>query len=286
MNLSRLSAAGVALALHVATLAAVIGLGMKAPILPQPQVLQVQLLAPPQPLPMAVQAASTDPPAATQPTASKALAPLTPHTSPPPPATRAPARAPKAGRHAARPTQPPPASAQATATQATVAEPRIELPEREPLTAKLPDAVASETGTATTGREDPGPPSNVSGAAASIASAADSSTVGATAPARAAPAGAARSAPRVDASWSGNTPPPYPGMARRLGEQGEVRLDVHVGADGRVLEVRLTKSSGSTLLDRTAIETVKGWRFHPATSGGRAVAAWYHDWRWVFRLEG
>ncbi|RIK98608.1 MAG: energy transducer TonB [Burkholderiales bacterium] len=95
-----------------------------------------------------------------------------------------------------------------------------------------------------------------------------------------------RTAPRVDASWRGNTPPPYPGAARRMGDQGEVRLDVHVGADGTVLDVRLRQSSGSPLLDRTAIETVRRWRFDPATVDGRPVAAWYHDWRWVFRLDG
>jgi protein TonB len=97
--------------------------------------------------------------------------------------------------------------------------------------------------------------------------------------------GPARIGPRVDASWAGNTAPPYPAMARRLGEEGEVRLDVHVGPDGSVLEVRLKKSSGSALLDRTAIETVKKWRFSPAAVDGRPVAEWYYDWKWVFRLE-
>jgi len=105
----------------------------------------------------------------------------------------------------------------------------------------------------------------------------------ATAPADSGPR---RTAPRVDASWRGNTPPPYPGAARRMGDEGEVRLDVHVGADGSVLEVRLRQSSGSPLLDRTAIDTVRRWRFDPATVDGQPVAEWYRDWRWVFRLEG
>jgi protein TonB len=94
-----------------------------------------------------------------------------------------------------------------------------------------------------------------------------------------------RVGPRVDASWAGNAPPPYPAMARRLGEEGEVRLDVHVGVDGNVIEVRLKKSSGSHLLDQTAIETVKKWRFKPATVDGRPVAEWYYNWKWVFKLE-
>jgi len=91
--------------------------------------------------------------------------------------------------------------------------------------------------------------------------------------------------PRLDASWSGNAPPPYPAMARRMGEEGEVRLDVHVGTDGSVIEVRLKKSSGSQLLDQTAIDTVKKWRFKPATVDGRPVAEWYYNWKWVFKLE-
>ena len=102
----------------------------------------------------------------------------------------------------------------------------------------------------------------------------------------AAPAPVAHTAPRFDASWAGNTPPAYPAMARRLGEEGEVRLDVQVGPQGKVLEVRLKKSSGSTLLDQTAIETVKRWRFSPATVDGKPVAEWYYDWKWVFKLEG
>lgn len=75
-------------------------------------------------------------------------------------------------------------------------------------------------------------------------------------------------------------------MARRLGEQGEVGLDVRVGIDGRVQEVRLTRSSGSSLLDQTAIDTVRQWRFRPATVDGNPVAAWYRGWKWIFRLEG
>jgi TonB family protein len=98
--------------------------------------------------------------------------------------------------------------------------------------------------------------------------------------------GPARQGPRVDASWTGNVAPLYPGAARRLGEQGEVRLDVHVGADGTVLEVRLRRSSGSTTLDRSAIDTVRRWRFTPARVDGQAIDAWYRDWTWTFRLEG
>ena len=99
------------------------------------------------------------------------------------------------------------------------------------------------------------------------------------------PAPASRTAPRFDASWAGNSPPAYPAMARRLGEEGEVQLDVQVGPEGNVLEFRLMKSSGSALLDQTAIQTVRKWRFSPATVDGKPVAEWYYNWKWVFKLE-
>lgn len=70
-----------------------------------------------------------------------------------------------------------------------------------------------------------------------------------------------------------------------MGDQGEVRLDVYIGADGTVQDVQLRKSSGSPLLDRSAIDTVRHWRFRPATADGIPVAEWYRNWRWVFRLE-
>jgi TonB family protein len=71
-----------------------------------------------------------------------------------------------------------------------------------------------------------------------------------------------------------------------MGAQGEVRLDVLVAEDGSVKQVLVRRSSGSQVLDRSAIEAVRKWRFEPATVDGQAVAEWYHDWKWVFRLEG
>ena len=71
-----------------------------------------------------------------------------------------------------------------------------------------------------------------------------------------------------------------------MGEQGEVRLDVHVAADGTVSEVRVRHSSGSSALDQAAIATVRSWRFKPATVDDQPVAEWYLNWKWVFKLEG
>lgn len=269
MDAYRLSAAGGALALHALVLAGVLTLAI-APVVKQSvEPVQVVLLSAPEPLPLArapARPTAEPPPRAEPPEPVATPAPMVPRP--------APARA-----RAARPAAPAPERPAATP-----------LPEPEPLPEPPPAAaLAAEPAPAPV---QPAMPSNAISSAAT-AGASTPPTAGAVA-ATAAPAVATRdagragtrSAPHVDATWSGNLPPPYPTMARRMGDQGEVRLDVRVGADGRVTEVRLRQSSGSTLLDRTAIDTVRKWRFKPATVDGQPVAEWYHDWRWVFRLEG
>ena len=69
------------------------------------------------------------------------------------------------------------------------------------------------------------------------------------------------------------TQPRYPVQAFRNREQGEVLLNVVVGADGKPRHVSVDKSSGSVVLDRAALETVKGWQFTPGTRNGVAREA-------------
>jgi protein TonB len=78
---------------------------------------------------------------------------------------------------------------------------------------------------------------------------------------------------RVEAAYLDN-PIEYPRLARRLGEQGTVLLDVHVGADGLPQRIVLKASSGSPRLDQAARETVQRWKFVPAQQGGRPVESW------------
>lgn len=80
----------------------------------------------------------------------------------------------------------------------------------------------------------------------------------------------------VDASALGltntHTTPPYPPMARRLGQQGTVILSITVAADGSVSAAQIATSSGIPELDQAALEWVKGhWRYKPAMQGGVAV---------------
>lgn len=80
-------------------------------------------------------------------------------------------------------------------------------------------------------------------------------------------------APRFDADYLNNPRPPYPPLARRMGEEGVVRLRVRVGVDGKPLSVQVARSSGSRVLDDAAERAVSGWRFVPARRGDEAVAA-------------
>lgn len=81
-------------------------------------------------------------------------------------------------------------------------------------------------------------------------------------------------APRFDAAYLDNPAPPYPALARRMGEQGKVVLRVLVNAAGAAERVELRASSGSARLDTTALDTVRHWRFVPARQGAEAVPAW------------
>mgnify|MGYP002143755369 FL=1 len=109
--------------------------------------------------------------------------------------------------------------------------------------------------------------------AESTAPAAPAPPTPAAAPTVAREAPVAVSAPRFDAAYLSNPVPEYPRLSRRMGEEGRVMLRVHVGADGKPLEVTIAKSSGYARLDEIARETVlRSWRFVPARQGEQAVA--------------
>jgi protein TonB len=68
-----------------------------------------------------------------------------------------------------------------------------------------------------------------------------------------------------------NPKPSYPELARRRGYEGTVRLKVEVLASGKVGRIWVKKSSGYEILDRSALKTVKDWRFIPARFGNIPV---------------
>lgn len=61
--------------------------------------------------------------------------------------------------------------------------------------------------------------------------------------------------------------PPYPEAARAERRRGQLYLSIVVNPDGSVSDVRITKSLDE-LLDKSAVETVRTWRFK-VSPGGR-----------------
>ena len=70
-----------------------------------------------------------------------------------------------------------------------------------------------------------------------------------------------------------NPAPEYPYQAIREGQEGVVMLDVSLDAAGRPAAVEINRSSGFPLLDRSAFQAVKRWRFDPARIGFSPVQA-------------
>jgi len=68
-------------------------------------------------------------------------------------------------------------------------------------------------------------------------------------------------------------PPAYPPLARRLREQGEVRLRVEIDVQGNIESVAIVNSSGSPRLDAAAQAAIQTWRCKPAERDGRKVRA-------------
>ncbi|MBI4314181.1 MAG: energy transducer TonB [Candidatus Omnitrophica bacterium] len=64
-----------------------------------------------------------------------------------------------------------------------------------------------------------------------------------------------------------NPAPPYPWASITRQEQGVVVLSVSVDEAGRPLEVGIDTSSGFSMLDESALKTIRRWKFDPAHVG-------------------
>lgn len=82
--------------------------------------------------------------------------------------------------------------------------------------------------------------------------------------------------PVFDAAYLQNPQPTYPETSIRFREQGRVRLRVRVSAAGAAEEVQVHVSSGHPRLDEAARDTVRSWRFVPASRGDAPIVAWVH----------
>jgi protein TonB len=81
--------------------------------------------------------------------------------------------------------------------------------------------------------------------------------------------------PDYQAAYLNNPVPTYPMVARRMGWQGRVVLNVEVLASGLPGQVKLHQSSGHDVLDNAAMQAVRGWRFVAARQGGQVVSKWF-----------
>jgi protein TonB len=70
-----------------------------------------------------------------------------------------------------------------------------------------------------------------------------------------------------------NATPVYPDVAKENRWEGTVRVRARVNAIGDVESVTLELSSGHPMLDRSALDAVRQWRFIPATRNGVPVVS-------------
>lgn len=71
-----------------------------------------------------------------------------------------------------------------------------------------------------------------------------------------------------------NPPPQYPRVAIKRGYQGIVELMVLVNASGKVTDLWLFESSGYSILDQAALQSVKNWSFTPGRRGSQKIEMW------------
>jgi protein TonB len=71
-----------------------------------------------------------------------------------------------------------------------------------------------------------------------------------------------------------NAPPPYPGLARKRGQDGTVIIQVLVNEEGRVDDLKIEISSNFRLLDRAAVSAVRKWSFEPGRRGNERIPMW------------
>ena len=169
-----------------------------------------------------------------------------PSAAPPPPAPRPPEKKPPEKKTQPKPLpKPVPAPKKPPVTQKAPAAAPVE-PAAEPLAAEPPPAAPSA----------PAQPSAVTDSKAAAATNAETFTEA-----------------NFKAHYDHNPKPDYPSVAKSRGWQGKVMLRVKVSAEGLSEAVEVELSSGHEMLDESAVEAVKKWRFIPAKRGETAVAS-------------
>ncbi|MEZ5663278.1 MAG: energy transducer TonB [Burkholderiaceae bacterium] len=82
--------------------------------------------------------------------------------------------------------------------------------------------------------------------------------------------------PSSNAAYLNNTPPRYPPLSRRMGEQGRVVVRAFIDIDGTAAKAEIARSSGFDRLDQAALQTVLRWRYVPGKRGGVPEGMWFN----------
>lgn len=88
---------------------------------------------------------------------------------------------------------------------------------------------------------------------------------------------------RTKASRLSGARPAYPYDARHAGWEGTVVVRILVSVDGPPAAVSVRTSSGHSVLDEAAVESIKNWRFSAARQGEKSIES-YYDVRVKFNL--
>jgi protein TonB len=68
--------------------------------------------------------------------------------------------------------------------------------------------------------------------------------------------------------------PKYPELARKAGIEGQTVVKALVDIDGSIMDVKVLKSSGNTMLDESALIAARRAKFTPAKQRDRFVRCW------------
>ena len=158
-------------------------------------------------------------------------------------------------------------------TDAAPPPPPVAAPKTPPPKTPLPPAIQPPTTTAT--------PVITTPTAPAISNAAPVAPTQSTAPPTPSPSIRTGAAIQPGASCA---KPDYPSASRRLEEEGTVSLKFLIGADGRVLQAEIEKTSGFPRLDEAARNALSKCQFRPGTLDGRPEQSWASI-KYTWRLE-
>lgn len=82
-----------------------------------------------------------------------------------------------------------------------------------------------------------------------------------------------------------STTPPYPQEARKNSVEGTVHIKVLIDINGRVSSASVVSSSGSSLLDNSALQAVYKWRFSPAKDASGKKVQCYVNIPIVYKIK-